>query len=116
MSQTRQALLLSALLLCPFLPSCAEHSGTNPTRVSKTPGGPGDDGGIFKPRPTNPVGTAPDEGGNRGGGTPIGGGGNGGGTGPGGGGPVPEPTTMLLVGGGLAGAAWLRKRAAAKKA
>lgn len=76
-------------------PGATNGGGTNPN-----PGGGGNTGGG-----TNTGGG----GSNTGGGTNTGGGSNAGGGG-GGGQPVPEPSTLLLVGSGLAGLAMMRRR------
>jgi PEP-CTERM motif-containing protein len=116
----RTVLFTTALLTVLGLGACADHASSVVALESPTPPiSPPDDQTVAQP----PNGSSNPGGGNPGGGTGFnpgggtGGGpggnepGNGGGNPPGGGGsPVPEPGTMLLVGTGLAGAAFLRRR------
>ncbi|MEZ6037701.1 MAG: PEP-CTERM sorting domain-containing protein [Planctomycetota bacterium] len=91
--------------------------GDQSGNVNKNPNSGGEDDGS---QGSGSTGSGSNGGGSNGGGDPGGGdpGGNGGGgngsggeSGGGGGGqPVPEPSTLLLVGSGLAGAALLRRR------
>ena len=72
------------------------------------PPDPGSTGGTTPPTTNNPGGGT-NNGGGSGGGTNSGGGAGPGG-GSGGGQPVPEPSTLLLFGSGLAGLAAMRRR------
>jgi hypothetical protein len=101
-----RAVGLAVLALLPILAACSKHgSSSTPGPTVTTDGPPGDDSAFDVP-PVQPS----DPGGKNGGGGNGGGGGSGGGGGGGPGSPVPEPTTLLLVGSGLAGAALYRRR------
>jgi hypothetical protein len=128
--------LLFTLTACFCFAACAEHSGDMLVRsdTPETPINQPDNGGATTPPPTEaPTVPVNNSGGEPGGSpeTPGGGGGAGGGTPPSGGGPpgggsgagienpgngtegsqpVPEPSTLLLVGTGLAAAGLLRRR------
>jgi hypothetical protein len=111
----RTALLTTALITFLGLGACADHTSSVVALESPTPPvNPPDDQTVAEPSNTgsNPGGgTGFNPGGGPGSGGPGGNEpGNGGGNPPGGGSPVPEPGTMLLVGTGLAGAAFLRRR------
>jgi hypothetical protein len=124
----RHFLLSASLILSIGLTACADHTGTVIALDSPTPP-PIGGGDVQNITPTTAPGTgsleAPAPGGSNGftpGGTTAGASGStntgtagtgasglGGGNPPGGS-PVPEPGTMLLVGTGLAGAAFMRRR------
>lgn len=84
-----------------LLTACADHDSGRVVSVDKSPRPPvtDGDGAAFDPAPKTSV---PPEG--------DGGGQGGGGGGGQGGNPVPEPSTIFLVGTGLAGAALLSRR------
>jgi hypothetical protein len=89
------------------LPTTNPPAPINPTDPGATNGGGGTNPNPGGGGTTNGGGT--NSGGGSGGGTNAGGGGGSGG-GSGGGQPVPEPSTLLLVGSGLAGLAMMRRR------
>ena len=91
---------LAALTLSLLLTACADHSGQSPLVASGPPSNPpppttkGDNQVLTTPGAPQSNATPPVEQGSP----------------PSGGQPVPEPTTMLLVGTGLAGAALLARK------
>lgn len=107
----RTTLLLS-LTTCVLFAACADHRGDLSTADMPQPPVNAPDPGAIGPG-TNPGNSVePPGGGSTGGGNGGGNPGEGGnpGTGTEGSSPVPEPSTLLLVGSGLACAAMLRRR------
>ena len=104
--------LLLSLTTCLLFAACADHQGELTTaNAPQPPVNEPDPGAIGNPG-SSPGTVEPPGGGSTGGGTNNGGGsqGEGGGNGTEGSSPVPEPSTLLLVGSGLACAAMLRRR------
>src|SRR5687768_4786134 len=103
--------LLLSLTTCLLFAACADHKGELTTaNAPQPPVNEPDPGAIGTPGGGSPGTVEPPGGGSTGGGTGGGNQGEGGGTGTEGSNPVPEPSTLLLVGSGLACAAMLRRR------
>ena len=109
--------LLLSLTTCLLFAACADHQGELTTANAPQPPVNEPDPGTIGNPGSQPGTVVPPGGGSTGGSNP-GGGGNQGepGTGTEGSNPVPEPSTLLLVGSGLACAAMLRRRRQTKEA
>lgn len=108
--------LLLSLMTCVLFAACADHQSELTTaNAPQPPVNEPDPGAIGNPGTPGTV--EPPGGGSTGGGSTGGGNqGEGGGNGTEGSNPVPEPSTLLLVGSGLACAAMLRRRRQTKEA